>query len=306
MSVSPGTLSPAFSADTTSYSVSVGADVKELVVSATANDAKAKVSVSGNKKLKTGENTIQVTVTAESGDKRTYKIVCTKAAKEGESTTAVNTTETGQETSTETTETEETEDTTETTQEIPALTVLIEGITYTFAQQAEGLTIPPEFVEVTSVYQEQEILAFAGPNEAIKLVCLLTPDGTPVWFMYDELTGGFLNYSEMNTTANRLFIIEAGDDVEIPEGYRSVELDLNGLVIPGFINEGNSEIILVYAKKLNGEEGLYYYDTIENSFIRYIPEQQVSEEPDTEESIETIADSNDTKGMLSYETLMID
>ena len=305
LSVSPGTLSPAFSADTTSYSVSVGADVGELVVSAKANDAKAKVSVSGNKKLKTGENTIQVTVTAESGDKRTYKIVCTKAAKEGESTTAVNTTETGQETSTETTETEETEDTTESTQEIPELTVLIEGVTYTFAQQAEGLTIPSEFVEVTSVYQEQEILVFAGPNEAIKLVCLLTPDGTPVWFMYDELTGGFLNYSEMNTTASRLFIIEAGDDVEIPEGYRSVELDLNGLVIPGFINEGNSEIILVYAKKLNGEEGLYYYDTIENSFIRYIPEQQVSEEPETEENIEAISDSTNAKGELSYETLRI-
>lgn len=315
LSVSPGTLSPVFDADTMSYTVSVGADVKELVVSATANDAKAKVTVSGNKKLKAGENTIQVTVTAESGDKRTYKIVCTKAAggstEEGEATTAANTTdtgsttETGQESSTEATQTEETEDTTESTQEKPALTVLIEGVTYTFAQQAEGLTIPPEFVETTSVYQEQEILAFASPNEAIKLVCLLAPDGMPVWFMYDELTGGFLTYSEMNTASNRLFIIKAGDDVEIPEGYRSVELDLNGLVIPGFINEGNSEIILVYAKKLNGEEGLYYYDTIENSFIRYIPEQQVSEESETEESIETIAGPTDAKGLLSYETLKL-
>lgn len=308
LSVSPGSLSPAFESGTTSYTVSVGADVKELVVSASANDAKAKVSVSGNKNLKAGENTVKVTVTAESGAKKTYKIVCTKAAgasttEAGATTAAETSTETGSEASTETSETEDTENSSETTEEEETPTVLIEGVTYTFARSADGLTIPAEFVETASVYQNQEILAFAGPNEAIKLVCLLTPEGTPVWFMYDETTGGFMTYSDMSTAASRLFIIKAGDDIEIPEGYRSVELDLNGLVIPGFINESNTEIILVYAKKLNGEEGLYYYDTIENSFIRFIPEQTVSEEPDTEESTETMAEPK--SGKLSYETLKL-
>lgn len=305
LSVSPGSLSPAFDAGTTSYTVSVGADVNELVVSAAARDTKAKVSVSGNKNLKAGENTVRVTVTAESGDKRTYKIVCTKAAKTSTEEGAASSVETPSEGSTETPETEETEASPEEPDQMQPLTVLIEGVTYTFAQSAQGLTVPPEFMESPSVYREQEILAFAGPGEAIKLVCLLTAEGAQVWFMYDELTGGFMTYCEMNTTENRLFIIKAGDAVEIPEGYRSVEMDLNGLEIPGFINESNTEIILVYAKKLNGDEGLYYYDTIENSFIRYIPEQSGVMEQGTEESTETMSDPKEIRGALSYDTLKL-
>ena len=50
LQISPGTLSPAFSPDRTTYNATVDADVKELVVSAAANDSAAKISISGDRK----------------------------------------------------------------------------------------------------------------------------------------------------------------------------------------------------------------------------------------------------------------
>ena len=47
-----------------------------------AEDEKAKVTISGNEKLETGENTIKVTVTAEDGTAKTYNISTTKEEKE--------------------------------------------------------------------------------------------------------------------------------------------------------------------------------------------------------------------------------
>lgn len=309
LTVSPGTLSPAFDAGTTKYAVSVGADVSQLVVSASAKDAKAKVSVSGNKKLKAGQNTVKVTVTAESGDKKTYVIICTRAAASSaedtsteKGTTATEQTETGSEAAS-TSETETTQEMT-TQEQQSGISVLINGFTYTFADSAENLDIPEGFEQTVSTYQGQQIMAFAGPDGAVVLVCLLTPEGDTAWFLYDETTGGFLTYCDLQTAANRLFIMEAPDTVVIPDDFRSVELDLNGMMIPGYMNETNSEIILVYARKLTGEEGLYYYDTIENGFVRYIPDPE-NENAVTQETAEVWNSKNPLYGRVSFDKLSL-
>lgn len=74
LTVSEGTLSPAFSASTTSYTVELGATVTSLKVDAVANDKKASVKGTGTKELEPGENTIKITVTAENGNPKVYTI----------------------------------------------------------------------------------------------------------------------------------------------------------------------------------------------------------------------------------------
>ena len=71
-------LTPAFDKDETEYSITIGTDVESLDIKAVAEDSSAKVEISGNDKLLTGENTIEVKVTAEDGTVRTYKINVTK------------------------------------------------------------------------------------------------------------------------------------------------------------------------------------------------------------------------------------
>ena len=82
MKVSPSSLDSDFVASTTEYTMTVGSDIDTIKVEAVAEDSKAKVSISGNKSLKVGTNTISIKVTAEDETVRTYKIIVTKEKQE--------------------------------------------------------------------------------------------------------------------------------------------------------------------------------------------------------------------------------
>ena len=77
MTVSNATISPAFSKETVNYSATVPFSVSKLEVSATAEDSKANVAISGQN-LAVGVSTVSVVVTAENGSKKTYSIKVTR------------------------------------------------------------------------------------------------------------------------------------------------------------------------------------------------------------------------------------
>lgn len=79
LTVSNATISPAFSAGTTSYTANVPFEVSKLNVSATAADGKAKVSVNSPNLTPNGTTKVTVTVTAENGAKKTYTISVKRA-----------------------------------------------------------------------------------------------------------------------------------------------------------------------------------------------------------------------------------
>ena len=79
LTVDNATISPAFSADTTSYTAEVPFSVSKLNVKATAADSKAKVSVNSPSLTPGGTTKVSVTVTAESGAKKTYTISVKRA-----------------------------------------------------------------------------------------------------------------------------------------------------------------------------------------------------------------------------------
>lgn len=69
-----------FNANTTTYSVTVPSNTTTFDVNAVAQDSKSTLAVSGNTNLKTGNNIVLVTVTAENGTTKTYTINVTKEA----------------------------------------------------------------------------------------------------------------------------------------------------------------------------------------------------------------------------------
>src|SRR5690606_38400019 len=89
LAISSGSLTPAFSGNTTSYTVSVTNATSTVTVTPTVdyNAASVKVngvavnsgSPSGNINLSVGSNTITVAVTAESGAVKTYTLTVTRA-----------------------------------------------------------------------------------------------------------------------------------------------------------------------------------------------------------------------------------
>jgi|GEM_PF-2565095 len=74
LAISPGTLEPLFKPEVTRYTARVGPEVSEVTVTATPGDSHAQVAIKGNTQLRSGTNTITVTVTAENGIKQDYTI----------------------------------------------------------------------------------------------------------------------------------------------------------------------------------------------------------------------------------------
>ena len=79
LTISPGTLSPAFKGSTTKYTATVDNSVTSIAVSATPVNEKATIeSVTGNTNLAVGANVVQIVVKAENGTTATYKITVTR------------------------------------------------------------------------------------------------------------------------------------------------------------------------------------------------------------------------------------
>ncbi len=79
LKISPGVLSPEFDPEVYVYRTSVSEMVPNLFVSALAEDANARVTVSGDSPLYLGENTVHIFVTAENGKIQEYIINVTKS-----------------------------------------------------------------------------------------------------------------------------------------------------------------------------------------------------------------------------------
>jgi hypothetical protein len=88
LALSEGTLSPAFDSGTTSYTATVNGDVSDVTVTPTTASSEATVTVEGNAvnsgsasqpiSLSDGPNNIDVTVTAENGNTKSYAIELTR------------------------------------------------------------------------------------------------------------------------------------------------------------------------------------------------------------------------------------
>ena len=73
-------MSPTFNGNTTSYTCTVENNVTETTVTAIATSSVATVSGAGTKQLAVGTNTINITVTSQSGSIKTYQVVVTRKA----------------------------------------------------------------------------------------------------------------------------------------------------------------------------------------------------------------------------------
>ena len=74
LTTSIGELSPKFNSDTNEYSLNLPGDITSIKIDATSSDSKAKINGLGDVSLKPGNNTINITVTAENGSTKDYKI----------------------------------------------------------------------------------------------------------------------------------------------------------------------------------------------------------------------------------------
>ena len=243
LQVSPGTLTPAFSADRTTYSLQVDEDVTSVVVSASAADGNATTSVSGANSIQKGKNTVRVTVTAENGAVKVYTINVQAGEDVGD----------------------------------PVAT--IDGKEYSFVMNEDGLEAPEGFTAGTTTYKDWDVLSYESPNKKITVVCLKDEDGENHWFIMDAEKDVFTPYQEYSSQYNRYIITAVPDGVAIPDGFKETTLKIGDNSVIAYQSDdiADKDLYLVYVINVEGEEGFYEYDAKEQAFLRYVP-MIVSEE----------------------------
>lgn len=241
LQISPGTLSPAFSPEITTYNASVDSDVEELVVSAVANDSNAKVSVSG-RKMDPGRNTTTITVTAEDGSVKKYIIYTTRATGSNEQET-----QTEAETQTEV-QTEQTDN----------IQVTIDKVQYTVIQDYSEHELPEGYEETEIDYNGGKIIAGKGLKTGLILMYLESDNGEGGFYVYDETAKTFSPYNTVDEPQVTFVVLPIPDSVNKPDGYTLTRFTMNGKEVDVLI-DADRQYCLFYGVGSSGEKGWFSY-----------------------------------------------
>ena len=280
LTISPGTLSPAFKGSTTKYTATVDNSVTSIAVSATPVNEKATIeSVTGNTNLAVGANVVQIVVKAENGTTATYKITVTRQAA---GTTGSETTTTGGENGddgnvdSETPEDTEEVDTTETP--VSAADVVINNTTYHIADNFTEEQIPADFTEATVNFRGTECRGLTFDKGTISLIYLETDNvdaTTGRFFIYDETRDVVYDFMKF-TAGESSYVIPllAPLDSVLPDSYVQVSLQMpestvmTAYQLPAAEGEEASDFYVFYAVNQDGTEGWYQYDAAEGTYQR--------------------------------------
>lgn len=243
LTVSPGTLTPAFSKDVTTYNMTLNEYCNRLTVSATPEDAKAKVSVWGAA-MDPGDNTTKITVTAENGEAKVYTIY-TKVPEAPK-------------------------------QEEKAIIIDIDGALFNVISNFDEELLPEGYEAADYTYKNKKIVVGKGLSNGKIIFCVsdaAVEKAEPQFVLYDEQTGTFSKLKLITTKGVSYTVVENIDvlnSVEIPEGFVESEYVLNNMSYRVWVDSNNpaAEYFIIYCTNVNGESGWYQYDMSEGTMQR--------------------------------------
>ncbi len=297
LTLSSGSLSPAFKYNVTNYTAEVANDVTSVVVSAKTSNANATVeSVKGGENLSVGANKIQIVVKAENGVTATYTITVTR--KESGDTTDDNTDEP---------EPDNTDEPQEQCYDIG-------GVKMYPSEDGDESQIPEGFALSEITLWEKAYPYWV--NDTI---------GSDVGLIYlvdeNKENGAWYRISEASPYEANPFICfksEYGYIIATPEkmnetapaGYTSETINIEGKgVADAFVKAGDEEKCLIYAVNQDGVYGLYQYDLQDRTYMRYkeapvAEDTQVPEEPTIEDSTK-VSDLESQNRLLFYAFIVV-
>lgn len=297
LTLSSGSLSPAFKYNVTNYTAEVANDVTSVVVSAKTSNANATVeSVKGGENLSVGSNKIQIVVKAENGVTATYTITVTR--KESGDTTDDNTDEP---------EPDNTDEPQEQCYDIG-------GVKMYPSEDGDESQIPEGFALSEITLWEKAYPYWV--NDTI---------GSDVGLIYlvdeNKENGAWYRISEASPYEANPFICfksEYGYIIATPEkmnetapaGYTSETINIEGKgVADAFVKAGDEENCLIYAVNQDGVYGLYQYDLQDRTYMRYkeapvAEDTQVPEEPTIEDSTK-VSDLESQNRLLFYAFIVV-
>ena len=266
---SSGTLTPQFNANTTSYTIAVPYTTTSLSLSAKAAVSGAKVQVGGTNTLKVGKNTQTITVTAPNGTQKTYTVVITRAADQGQNSNSSGTTTTAPATPAD-----------------DALQVEVDGKELTVADTQPDVALPDGFVWDSADFGGMQVAAAKNEKSGLTLLYLRDPETAQgALYLYDAENKSFAPFRPLTVAGGVYTLLDIPADMAAPAGTVAGEVTIGEQTVPAWLYEdtAQADFSVVYATAPDGRTGLYVYDSTDGSMQRYrattLPADTAPEQP---------------------------
>lgn len=265
--LSKGTLSPSFKYNVTKYTAKVGYDVTSITISAKTSHDKATIeSITGNGtvSLSVGENTIQIVVKAENGQKATYTVVVTREPQGSEDDEDESESES------------ETESETENEDDGLSLEDILQwqGKTYEVPGSIPSDMIPADFTQDTIVIANKEIPCLSFSKADLTVLCLKNENGANELFVFDRTSKSIYPFVKIQSEKSYAMIL-LPDETNVPEGVGACTLSIEGKGVVyayQFSDAAKADFYLVYCMNDKGSLGWYLYDKVEGTIQRFVEE----------------------------------
>lgn len=189
-------LTPSFDKDTLEYSVTLEPGTEKINVSAEVEDKTATIKGTGEVSVSEGVNTIEVVVTAENGNEKTYKVIVTVDEKD-------------------------------------PINVKIDNQDYTVLKKKELLGTKDGYGETTVKINDFDIPALYNDVTEVTLVGLKDKDGNIRLFSYDTKTGKYSVYKEFKFDLMNLYIHENNKSKYKKENIKINDMDVTAYKLDG-------------------------------------------------------------------------
>lgn len=231
LSVSKGVLSPSFNKDTLNYKVEVDNEVDSITIKASKHESHQKITGTGEKKLSEGNNKIEIKVTAQKGNTKTYIVNVYR-------------------------------------KELNPISVTINEKEYTIVRKDEDLPTYKTYTKKMIDYENEMIPALYSEITGITLLALKDEDGNILTFTYDNIIGD--EYYEVNSASLSLYPQSLPDSKDFKEFITTTTI-FNGKEIPAYKVSEDSKQAIIYALNVETGDRMYYlYDEEDAGLIRYI------------------------------------
>lgn len=224
-----------FNKDTLEYNIELENDVTAINISATPEDNKSTVVGTGTREVSEGNNKIEIVVTAQNGNTKTYIINAL-------------------------------------VKELTPVNVKINDKDYSVIRKEGVLEVPQNYEKTSVIINNEEVLAYKNDITKYVLVGLKDSEGNGNYYIYNEGDNSYTLYRELHF--NKLNIVIKDYNGKIPDKYKKTVIAINEEEVVAYKLKEASDYALIYGMNTDtGEENLYIYDRVEHTVLRYNDEE---------------------------------
>lgn len=235
LTVSAGTLTPAFDPAVTEYTLSLPQGTEKLTLTATPSDSNATVQGDGELTLQEGENTLPLVVTAENGDTKTYTVTAKVA-------------------------------------QAPTLFLSFSGAKLGVVKDVEGVTPPTGFTAAEPISQGGDTLPlWVDANGKHTLVYLVDEKGVAGFYLYSRTEGVLSPYLPLAYGgATYIYTGIPSEKASVP-GLKAATVEAFSQTLSGWRYEDAalSDFLVLYLMDDGGQYGYYTYDSKNATLQRF-------------------------------------